>query len=121
MNIEFWHLISPPLSKPLFPGMLFAPGSAASHLYRFPSYPPNQILRTECLTPHAFRSPVKRRSPRDIIAGDQYVGSSAAQVSLLLEKIHTEYRVKAFDGRSPMSVSPHFRNAMPTAFLGAKR
>ncbi len=53
-----------------------------------------------------------------IIHGDEYVGYSAAQVTLLLDKISTEYQSKPFDGRSPYIGLASFQERDADKFFG---
>jgi len=53
-----------------------------------------------------------------IIHGDEYIGYTAAQVTVLLDKIRTEYQVKPFDGRSPYIGLASFQERDADKFFG---
>ncbi len=56
-----------------------------------------------------------------IIHGDEYIGYSAAQVTVLLDKIRTEYQSKPFDGRSPYIGLASFQERDAEKFFGRER
>jgi WD40 repeat protein len=53
-----------------------------------------------------------------IIHGDEYIGYTAAQVILLLDKIRVEYQTKPFDGRSPYIGLASFQERDADRFFG---
>ena len=53
-----------------------------------------------------------------IIHGDEYIGYTAAQVTVLLDKIRTEYQSKSFDGRSPYVGLASFQERDADKFFG---
>lgn len=53
-----------------------------------------------------------------IIHGDEYIGYSAAQVTVLLDKIRTEYQTKPFDGHSPYIGLASFQERDADKFFG---